>query len=793
MIKYINISNFGSFRNFVWNNSVRDNDGNTKEFRKLNIIYGRNYSGKTTLSRIFRSLQTGTLPHKYEAPSFSVSTSQGLLTQKDIPASNLEIRVYNKDFVDEHLSFLRDNEGAITPFAVLGEVNKRIEKEIDDYENKLGSINNKTGLRYEYENKVAESQRAQSAMSRASEALKQRLIKKASRMKHNTLYEDPIYNIRSLQTDIKEVLRNGITALSEKEKKRKEDLLGESQLPDIKERPIFTPNITNLIKDAKRLLTKNISPSQPIRELLDDALLQTWVKEGIGHHKDKRTTCGFCGTMLQDELWAKLEAHFNKESADLEEALLKQIKLVENDKKAATEVKIASENEFYSSFKNAYADSKNLLEEELTKYQKSLDCIIESLHKRLENIFIPYTATLTHENSEELVSKITIVNEHITKNNSYTKSLHKDQVSARKALRLSEVASFIKDINYESEIKALSEQEKQVKTMKENADNLKAEITNIEKNIEHLRKQLKDEKRGADKVNEYLNHYFGHKGLRLEAIEDTETATYKFQIMRGDDLAYNLSEGECGLVSFCYFIARLSEPEASGKKLIIYIDDPVSSLDSNHIFFVFAILECIIAAPERDATDGNVCRCGQLFLSTHNLEFLKYLKRLSPLKNREQFLVVCNGGESNIELMPGYLRNYVTEFNHLFGEIFTCINYANKSTHHHCFYNFGNNLRRFLEAYLFFKYPFSVDNRDYSCRIRKFFDGEPGTDVMVQRLTNEYSHLGGIFDRSAKPIDHAEITEMAKFVLETIKSKDSEQYECLLQSIGQSDPFEQNE
>ncbi|MEB3733722.1 AAA family ATPase [Halopseudomonas pachastrellae] len=30
---------------------------NIAEFKKINILYGRNYSGKTTLSRIFRALE----------------------------------------------------------------------------------------------------------------------------------------------------------------------------------------------------------------------------------------------------------------------------------------------------------------------------------------------------------------------------------------------------------------------------------------------------------------------------------------------------------------------------------------------------------------------------------------------------------------------------------------------------------------------------------------------------------------------------------------------------------------
>jgi wobble nucleotide-excising tRNase len=60
--------------------------------------------------------------------------------------------------------------------------------------------------------------------------------------------------------------------------------------------------------------------------------------------------------------------------------------------------------------------------------------------------------------------------------------------------------------------------------------------------------------------------------------------------------------------------------EINSSKLIIYIDDPNSSLDSNHIFFMFSLIESVIAKPQK------YC---QLFISTHNLDFLKYLKQLT--------------------------------------------------------------------------------------------------------------------------------------------------------------------
>ena len=140
--------------------------------------------------------------------------------------------------------------------------------------------------------------------------------------------------------------------------------------------------------------------------------------------------------------------------------------------------------------------------------------------------------------------------------------------------------------------------------------------------------------------------------------------------------------------------------------------------------------------------------------------------------------------------MPSYLQNYTTEFNYLFGEFYTCADPSNAASEHHCFYNFGNNLRKFLEAFLFFKYPLSVsDQGDYNRRIEKFFKDEPSAEPLVQRLTNEFSHLGGIFDRSIQPIDCAEISTLSKFILKKIKDNDIAQFECLLQSIDKPDPF----
>ncbi|MCS2572685.1 AAA family ATPase [Bacteroides ovatus] len=79
-------------------------------------------------------------------------------------------------------------------------------------------------------------------------------------------------------------------------------------------------------------------------------------------------------------------------------------------------------------------------------------------------------------------------------------------------------------------------------------------------------------------------------------ITESNTPLTRFIIKRGDKEAHNLSEGECSLISFFYFIAKI-EDELNGvdhDKLIIYIDDPISSLDNNHIFLCIVLLKLLL-------------------------------------------------------------------------------------------------------------------------------------------------------------------------------------------------------
>ena len=162
MINQIDIASFGSFQGLDWKKTVKDSGRTTQYFKRLNVLYGRNYSGKTTLSRVFRSLETRKLPLNYVGSAFTLTGDKGAVTHTDLLAHNYDVRVYNRDFVTDNLSFLvnQDAGGVIKTFAIVGEQNKEIDDAIAAIEAKLGSVEGKAGLRFDLEAKRKERDRS---------------------------------------------------------------------------------------------------------------------------------------------------------------------------------------------------------------------------------------------------------------------------------------------------------------------------------------------------------------------------------------------------------------------------------------------------------------------------------------------------------------------------------------------------------------------------------------------------------------------------------------------------------
>ena len=146
MIEKIDISEFGSYKEYCWKKEVGNDDNSV--FKTLNIIYGRNYSGKTTLSRIFRCIENKALHPDYLDANFNMILKDNTEINQNNFTENkqLKVRVYNTDFVKSNLSWFYNEDGSIIPFTVLGKKNVEIEREIAQINGKLGSSDGGQGL-----------------------------------------------------------------------------------------------------------------------------------------------------------------------------------------------------------------------------------------------------------------------------------------------------------------------------------------------------------------------------------------------------------------------------------------------------------------------------------------------------------------------------------------------------------------------------------------------------------------------------------------------------------------------
>jgi hypothetical protein len=226
MIKKIDVDVFGLYENYKWDNEI----GKSETFRRVNIIYGRNYSGKTTLSRILKSVEDKHLNTKYNDGKFQiyfennhVSTEKNL----DTEIQDYKIRVYNTDFVKENLSWLNNEDGTINPFTILGAKNVELDKKIKEIEQKLGSVESEKGFLFDYILVENEFNKAKQAFDNAVNDLDSKLREKAKDIKNNTsVYSVPTYQINTIKGEIVKAKSLGqLTAEQtvEKQKLLKED------------------------------------------------------------------------------------------------------------------------------------------------------------------------------------------------------------------------------------------------------------------------------------------------------------------------------------------------------------------------------------------------------------------------------------------------------------------------------------------------------------------------------------------------------------------------------------------
>jgi wobble nucleotide-excising tRNase len=773
MIEQIDINSFGIYKDYQWSRTI----GNDFKFGETNIIFGRNYSGKTTLSRVFRCLETKLIPEDFDNPSFIFHCSNGNNHQESMLTSFTDkVRVYNTDFMNENLKWFYSNDGKIEPFTVIGQPNIELDEQINQLNAEIGSIDSKSGKSFESEALNKKFIEFKSDTDDFANGIETKLRNKARAIKEDTHRFNSVgYQITYIKKDIEDISKTSVSSPEQIELATR--ILQESEKPPIKQLGKLSANLDELKRQVQEISQTQLKPTKELTELVSNTLIENWVKQGMALQNDF-DVCSFCGNPIDSERWHDLRSYYNQESEELTkkiDALIQKVKVQQSSINQFISLNLSA---FYETLHPKLQSCLERWNTEIAELDKQYAQFIECLESRKSDIFRTIEVPIIQDNTDQIFAILNDIDLIITEHNRKSTTLSSDKASARNTLRLDEVRRFIGDISYHDDLNKLASMRDKELELKDKAKAVSAELNELKQKKQELESQKKDESLGAKKINVYLEKFFGHNALSIEALG--EAPAVEFKIMRNSVEAKNLSEGEISLISFCYFMAKIEDDLSSDT--IVYIDDPISSLDNNHIFFVFSLIEAVIAKPKNYK---------QLFISTHNLDFLKYIKRLtSKNKNTTNYYLIERlqkglDASSRLDKMPHHLRDFITEFNYLFNEIFQFTKQARgdrasklENTYTKV-YDLPNNMRKFLEYYLFYKYP----NKDSPLsNLDKLFDNE--VPVLISRVIQEGSHLTTI-DRGWKPYDVQELETCAQLIIDKIRTKDIEQFHALLESIGE--------
>jgi wobble nucleotide-excising tRNase len=259
--------------------------------------------------------------------------------------------------------------------------------------------------------------------------------------------------------------------------------------------------------------------------------------------------------------------------------------------------------------------------------------------------------------------------------------------------------------------------------------------------------------------------YFGKKDLQIEVSPDK-----RFQIVRRCIVAKNLSEGEKTAIAFAYFITRVQDGRHPLADTIVVIDDPISSLDANHLFNTYALIKTRLA------------NCRQLFISTHSFEFYNLIREWvsddekdikKPQTDWKKWGVYMvrqkDDGKSVVEEIPKELLRFKSEYHYLFSTLYRFDKAGTGDFD--CLLSLPNVVRRFMEAFGGIMIPRWTGLHG---KMTKLFPNEIERE-RVWKFINHYSHNTTI-TRSLTIPDTSECKAVVKACLKAVLDWDADYF-----------------
>lgn len=735
------LKDFGCFHDFSWPTDLIP-------FKQFNLIFGWNYSGKTTFTRALRCFELKKRHDDFGGAEVQFCNTDGTVHHLSTIVDPHLFRVFNVDYVRENILF---DTSSATAILILGAEDIAMQAELAQKQTELKTLN-----------QDLPTNRQDKRVRR--ETLDAALTAKARDIKNDLKY--PNYDRTKFEPKVEERKTDFANfLLTDSEIQKNIDIYRSTDKKDALSK-VTSDGLTSfsaLKSTVTALLARVVTANSPIARLAADPEIERWVNEGRHLHDDK-TDCQFCGRALPVDLLTTLEAHFSADYIDLMNELETVLTALDN---AAKEIiKLDHRSAFYIEQATKFEDERGTLELLLQLRQAEIGKLRKAIADKQLRAFSIVSCPDVADNTADISKIIQQINTIIDAHNERSSDFDANRISAFSVLEKHYAATFAQENRYKETLEEIDGLDGVI-------DGQAARLELLNQEITRLQRELSDAVKGAETLNEFLRSYFGKDDLRIAAVDN------RFQITRSNVPAKNLSEGERTAVAFAYFMTRVLDGSSPLALTTVVIDDPIGSLDANHLFNTYAFIKTKL----KD--------CLQLFILTHNYEFYclirewashvegprRWKKAQTEWRCWSIYLMRrADNGMSSLETIPDQLLKFKSEYHYLFATL----SKFERDTNQGFDYLMGlpNIARRFMEAFGGIMIP---THDGLHAKMERLFK-DPIERERVRKFINNYSHSNSIIRALVVP-DISESKAVVTACLNCVRNWDAEYFLDLETSI----------
>jgi AAA15 family ATPase/GTPase len=699
------------------------------DYNRLAIVYGRNGSGKSTISDAFSCISSNILPSDLTASLFD---------QTDTPISlsdDGKIFVFNEKYIDQNVKI--DADGLGTIILLGGQID--LQAEIERYskmEHDTRTARDTAQTRFDQFCQINDPTSPDYHLARIKKVLQSSWASRDASIKGSKI------NSKVTESIIKEICELSVSeSLAQLQQQFEETQSLLEKISDITASyptSIHTISISDDFEDNLcNLLAKSVEkPLLTERENLILAAIQngkqSYVEEAqksFNHTSTK--VCPYCFRPIDEDYKHSLIESINR-------VLNKDVDTHKNELQS---ISFPSLTEDYTIFTDL--DSK-LVEQITAKQSTCINLVSQynsSIQTKTSNIYTPLHIPILGL-KQNIIELNVLLMQLETKRKEFLdatkrrKSIYQDLISINKRIAHMQVDQLYRD--YQAQVRAKNSAALHLRNTQNDLNSIVAHLQNLEQKKSNVGLAI-------DSINNALDYvFFTHGRLSIELKNDR----YYLKSNGKDVKPKSISLGERNIIALCYFFTQILSYQDITKlyqdEELVVIDDPISSFDFENKVGICSFLRHQI----RQIIKGN--NNSKILILTHDLSTVSELQKISEdlEKAIKKDSTIKAVKAISFELAGLQLSTLKPPFNE-YQELLKMVYQYATGSRPELTLTIGNAMRRSLEAFSTFIYSKGIVEVSFDPKVMKRLGDRSAyfENLMYRLVLNEESHfVGRLYD-----------------------------------------------